>query len=539
MALSSTMASVIALLLSPMAIPAFVLVSCLLYVSYNLFVHPLRNVPGPWYAAASPFYLLFTYFRGHQHLDMVKLHTRYGPIVRIEPNNILINSPDLFPAYFGFDKAVWWRAFRADPYHVSHSNTLNMSEHKAAKKRVTAAYQMSAVLKDEHKMDKHIRMLERQFKNKVGEVFDVAPWAVWLASDIVMDMAFSQPFGFLEAAYDIDDVLGSIQNLIGAGAVMATFPIFSAILMIPWIHKLVAPKPTDATGPGRVHGIAFGQVRKRFQLLKDTREKPGDVLQRIIDKTNAEGEHLPKEQIDQEALDPVIAGSDSTASQIRAAILYLSTHPRVLEKLRAEIDAAESGGYLSPIAQYNEIKRHIPYMELIQNELMRIYPIVGSPSPREAPQGGVTMHKYYIPAGTDVSLSHWGVARNPNIWGDDVDSFRPERWEYSNSGLGDANDRDFDEKGFISEASKKTSVDPTTYDEFVRHMRTTGHVFFSSGNTLCTGRNIAMMELYKVIIHLFRTFDFQVVNPTKPWKELCLLGMFHSDFWVVVEERQR
>lgn len=473
-------------------------------------------------------------------MDTIKLHNRYGPIVRIGPNAIMINSPDLFPAYFTFDKAVWWRAFRAHPVHVSHSNEHSLPVHKIAKKRITAAYQMSAVLKDEAKMDKHISNLERQFKNRLGQKLDFAPWAIWIAFDIVMEMVFSAPFGFVEAAYDIDNINGTIQGLIGAAVILGSLTWLSALLMVPWVHRLVASKPTDPTGPGRIHGMAYQQVRKRFDLLQDAKQKPNDVLQRIIDKTSAEGEHIPKEVIDQEALQPVLAGSDSTAAQLRAAVLYLSTHPRVLEKFRAEIDAADKAGKLSPIAQYNEIKTHIPYMDLLQNELMRIYPVVGGPLPREAPEGGVTMREYFIPAGTDIGMSHWAVSRNPEIFGNDVDSFRPERWAYSSSGMkSDENDADFDESGTISRAGKKDLDHSTNDDEFVRRMRTTGVVFFSQGATLCTGRNIAMMELYKLIVHLFRTFDFQVVDPTRPWKELNRLAMLHSEFWVVIEERKK
>lgn len=452
----------------------------------------------------------------------------------------MINSPDSFPAFFSYDKSVFWRAFRGHPVHKSHSNEFSIPVHKIAKKRVAAAYQMSAVLKDEAKMDKHIEILEQQFKKRLGQKLDFAPWAIWIAFDIVMEMVFSAPFGFVEAAYDIDNINSTIQGLIALAVLVGTFPWLSALLSVPWINRLLAPKPTDTTGPGKIHGMAYQQVRKRFDLLQDAKQKPNDVLQRIIDKTNADGEHLPKEVIDQEALQPVMAGSDSTAAQLRAAVLYLSTYPRVLAKFREEIDAADKAGKLSPVAQYNEIKAHIPYMDLLQNELMRMYPVVGGPLPRETPKGGATLHEYFIPAGTDVSLSQWAVSRNPEIFGDDIDSFRPERWEYSSSSLNSVgNDADFDESGTISGASKEESGNSTTRDEFVRRMRTTGVVFFSQGATLCTGRNIAVMELYKLIVHLFRTFDFQIVDPTKPWKELNRLAMLHSDFWVVIEERRK
>jgi len=53
---------------------------------------------------------------------------------------------------------------------------------------------------------------------------------------------------------------------------------------------------------------------------------------------------LSQRRIESEVLFQIIAGSDTTATGLRATILYLITAPRVMEKLRAEIDAAEAAG---------------------------------------------------------------------------------------------------------------------------------------------------------------------------------------------------
>lgn len=50
---------------------------------------------------------------------------------------------------------------------------------------------------------------------------------------------------------------------------------------------------------------------------------------------------------------------------------------------------------------------------------------------RIVPQGGLTLHGHYLPAGTIVGINAWVVHYDEDVFGDDVHEFRPERWEES------------------------------------------------------------------------------------------------------------
>src|SRR6186997_3085762 len=60
----------------------------LLYGIYNVLFHPLRNYPGPllWRAFRLPW--VFAIHSGRIHQRMKELHDRYGPVVRIAPNEL-------------------------------------------------------------------------------------------------------------------------------------------------------------------------------------------------------------------------------------------------------------------------------------------------------------------------------------------------------------------------------------------------------------------------------------------------------------------
>lgn len=61
---------------------------CIARPLYNLFLHPLRSYPGPWYARASV--VPYTYWLATGELTSVarKIHEKYGDSVRLSPNKL-------------------------------------------------------------------------------------------------------------------------------------------------------------------------------------------------------------------------------------------------------------------------------------------------------------------------------------------------------------------------------------------------------------------------------------------------------------------
>ena len=217
-----------------------------------------------------------------------------------------------------------------------------------------------------------------------------------------------------------------------------------------------------------------------------------------------------------------MAGADTTATAIRATVLYIISNPRVLEKLRAEVNQNSFSG---PIISDSEA-RAMPYLQAVIKEGLRIHPPVASLMSKEVPKGGDTFKGHYLPEGTSIGYCAWGIFRKKDIWGEDSDQFRPERW---------------------LEAPE---------DE-LRRMESALELIFGYGRWQCLGKNIALMELNKVIPEvrhllphlpfesirhllmwvcaceqLFRRFDLGLVNPTKPWHSLSI-GIFHqNEYWI-------
>lgn len=122
-------------------------------------------------------------------------------------------------------------------------------------------------------------------------------------------------------------------------------------------------------------------------------------------------------------------------------MLHTISSPKVYNKLQAEIDSAfKSGGISRPVIGDEEAKK-LPYLQAVINEGLRIFPPATGLGSKVVPPGGDTVEGIFLPEGTKVGVCMLGLMRNKEVFGEDVGSFRPERW--LDASEEDANRMDF------------------------------------------------------------------------------------------------
>ena len=93
---------------------------CLLIASlavYRLWFAPLARLPGPWICALSRLPLMYREFNGKRRSFIHDLHTRYGPIVRVAPDEVSFASREAVKEIYtsggsGYDKTSIYLLFR-------------------------------------------------------------------------------------------------------------------------------------------------------------------------------------------------------------------------------------------------------------------------------------------------------------------------------------------------------------------------------------------------------------------------------------------
>lgn len=71
------------------------------------------------------------------------------------------------------------------------------------------------------------------------------------------------------------------------------------------------------------------------------------------------------------------------------------------------------------------------FRSAVIHEALRIHPSTGTILERCVPRGGITLHGKYLAENTTIGVNCWVIHRNKEIFGEDVENFRPERWIYS------------------------------------------------------------------------------------------------------------
>jgi len=86
------------------------------YCVYQLFLHLLANLLGPRVAAITNLWKAYHTYRLHLHDTITELHLRYGPVVRIGPNDVHVQDSqavaEIYKGGRAFPKTHFYSAFQ-------------------------------------------------------------------------------------------------------------------------------------------------------------------------------------------------------------------------------------------------------------------------------------------------------------------------------------------------------------------------------------------------------------------------------------------
>ena len=264
---------------------------------------------------------------------------------------------------------------------------------------------------------------------------DSLHWFNYVAFDIIGDLAFGAPFGMLENGKDIAEVRATpdspptyapaIEVLNRRGEVS------NAIGIIPWIkpYAKYLPDPFFTKGVAAVQnlaGIAIARVNQRLEAAERGEINRVDLLARLMEGKDENGNKLGRAELTAEALTQLIAGSDTTSNTSCALLFHMLQHPACVKKLQAELDEALPS---DDVPSYEQVK-NLPYLDMVIQETLRIHSTSSQGLPRTVPPGpGVDLAGHHFPQGTVLSVPAYTMHHSKEIWGKDADEFRPERWE--------------------------------------------------------------------------------------------------------------
>ncbi|KAI1494093.1 cytochrome P450 [Biscogniauxia mediterranea] len=512
-----------------LVIPAFITVRAL----WRRYASPLRAYPGPVLASFTRLWKVISTAKENTHWDHIELHKKYGPIVRIAPNEVSFSSPHVARQVLSAGK----RFYKTDFYRVFPPvqnpdifTEIREDVHAMKKKVANVPYSMAAMRQLSPFIDDTIELLVRQldaycFPNRNHEddtdvttvmvetqkqrhTVDLGAWLHYFAFDVLGEIAFSRSFGFLDAGYDKENAIHTIDDSQKYNGIVGQVPELDLVLrrnpllrMFPYFdpaNNLISRIAREQMGKRR----PFDMEREGKGAGTDGRE---DLLSSLIRGHLKDPTKFHEGDIFAVSHGAIFAGSDSTASTMQSFFWLVLSHPRVHAALAAEIADAVRAGAVPATGniQWTE-SQGLHYFQACLKEAMRLRPAVGLSITRYAPPEGVDIDGHHFAAGTRLALNGWVLHRDQEVFGPDADVYRPERW--------------------LEDEERARVMERFMFQ-------------FGGGSHVCIGRNLALLEINKVIPRLLRDFDFQLVDPERELKAKATFFVVQEGLEVYISRR--
>lgn len=256
---------------------------------YKKYASPLRHYPGPWLASCSRLWKVLSTASTHTHLDHIALHEKYGPIVRIAPDELSLASPEaartLLSAGKRFYKTRFYGVF-PPPENPDIFTEYREDVHAQKKKVANVPYSMAAMQQLSPFIDDTIEFLMKKMESMAKPadndsstttrpVVDLGNWLHWFAFDVLGEVAFSRSFGFLEQGKDVDGAIHTIDESQRYNGIVGQVPFMDHLFRRNPLWKLI---PMLNTKNALITRMALEELgrRKPFEKQSEGKWSGGD-----------------------------------------------------------------------------------------------------------------------------------------------------------------------------------------------------------------------------------------------------------------------
>lgn len=298
--------------------------------------------------------------RGDWEKHLKSLHDKYGPAVRFAGNHVSFNSADAWNTIYGH-KTHADRTFHKDMVAYGqegkHPDIIdaNNEDHRRMRRVLAHAFSEKALRGQEDLIRQYVDLFIKRIGEKaaLGEPIDIVLWYNFTTFDLIGDLAFAKSFGMLErGVYHpwVKMIFESVAFL-SFGELLRRYPFLkpAATLLTP--KKLMESYHANTK---LSHDTALQRVRSGDQ----TRE---DFMSYILRNNNSDDEKvrargLSEDEIAANAVVLIIAGSETTATQLSGATYHLLTNPDTYATLVAEIRGAFASEDEITISSVNKLE---------------------------------------------------------------------------------------------------------------------------------------------------------------------------------------
>lgn len=428
---------------------------------------------------------------GELHLAEQALHKRYGSVVRMGPNSLSFSSLSAFEAIYGYNKSLE----KGDFYSFSRESYTGIenvfsartdSIHREKRRKIygpalstsKVAHYEPAIMKNVCIFISHLTEAHSRLENVSS--LNVASYLHLYTLNTILEIIYGEP----ESPPSCNTP--ESHNLLSAFKKVSKSSWGSSLL--PWLSWLKTTTPYlyilyfsyyllhDLRGNPTSLGALIMET-KRIVFMNSQlviRSRQSSILKNFLQVPNNDTKRMHLNDIWRECFNLTFAGPGSTAAALTAILYNLGTHQgrEWQNRIHAETNGEPEGSAISHV------------LVAVIKETMRLHAPFPSAFPRTITRGAESVIPELaapLPVGTNISSNTFVLGRSKELWGDDAEEWKPQRWL-----VGD-------------ESEKKRELD----DNFVA---------FSKGPRSCMGREIAMLMLARAVAGVLTEWEIGAVG---------------------------
>ncbi|XP_069035463.1 cytochrome P450 2J4-like [Lepisosteus oculatus] len=325
----------------------------------------------------------------------------------------------------------------------------------------------------EHTIVEECRFLNEAMEDEQGRPFDPQFIIHNAVSNIICSVVFGNRYEYTDRRFQ------ELLHLIDVTLKMQVTMWTQLYNVFPTIMKIV-PGPHHTIFSNWKNVISF--VKSEIQAHKEDWNPscPRDYIDCYLDEIEKSKDDVDA-KFDEEnlcfcVLDLFVAGTETTATTLCWALLFMTKYPEIQKKVQDEIDRVIGQGRQPSMAD----RANMPYTDAVIHEVQRMGNIIPLNLPRMATKD-ITVRGYVLPKGTQIFGNLTSVLFDKNEW-ETPHHFNPEH--------------------FLEENGK-----------FVRR---DAFMPFSAGKRVCLGEQLARMELFLFFTSFLQRFTISPPPGVEP-----------------------
>lgn len=358
---------------------------------------------------------------GKYHKWLQQLHRQYGPVVRLAPNELSFIEPEVWKDVYGHratnsfqkSKEFYGPDANGDPPGLIRADDIS---HARQRKLVSHAFSDKALKDQELLLKHHVMLLVEKLEEPAvaGKFVNIVDWFNFTTFDIMGDLTFGESLGQLSSATYSPWVKAGFGflKILSISRVSRAWPGLARLLR--------ALMPADAKKKRQMH-IEFSAERVEKRMARKT-DRP-DIWTFVTKFSEIEGKRLAPTELHSNGTLFMLAGTETTATELSGLTYILLKNPEKLKRLVEEVRSAFSTFDDMTMTKLSQLE----FLNACLEEGLRMYPPVAVGLVRKTPPSGAQVCGKWVAGGTLVQGPIYSINYSPLNW-TEPEAFAPERW---------------------------------------------------------------------------------------------------------------